>query len=145
MVEALAPEPLAGRDVGHQAVEGTAGRWLDAGDAVRIDGSGKTLMPGLWDMHGHLSLSDGVLNVAGGVVNVRDIGNEHEQIMDVVQKFDSGEVIGPNVFRAGFMDRTISVAATMETSATRSASQPSRSAALSSATFSSWATSTARP
>ena len=78
---------------------------LDDDGATIIDGSGRTLIPGLWDMHGHLSLSDGVLNMAGGIVNVRDIGNEHEQIMDVVAKFDSGEVIGPNVFRAGFMDR----------------------------------------
>jgi hypothetical protein len=78
---------------------------LDAKGAIRIDGTGKTLIPGLWDMHGHLGLSQGVLNVAGGVVNVRDIGNEHENIMDVAAKFNSGAVIGPNVFRAGFMDK----------------------------------------
>ena len=78
---------------------------IDAVDAIRIDGSGKTLIPGLWDMHGHLSLTDGILNIAAGVVNVRDIGNEHENIMDVAEKFSSGEVVGPNVYRAGFMDR----------------------------------------
>ena len=48
---------------------------------------------------------DGILNMASGVVNVRDIGNEHENIMDVASKFNSGTVIGPNVFRAGFMDK----------------------------------------
>ena len=78
---------------------------VDADGATRIDGTGKTLLPGLWDMHGHLSLTDGILNIAAGVVNVRDIGNEHENIMDVATKFASGEVIGPNVYRAGFMDR----------------------------------------
>ena len=78
---------------------------LDGDDGIRIDGAGKTLLPGLWDMHGHLSLSDGILNVASGVVNVRDIGNEHENIMEVATKFNSGAVIGPNVFRAGFMDK----------------------------------------
>ncbi len=78
---------------------------LTGGDAIRIDGTGRTLLPGLWDMHGHLSLSDGILNMASGVVNVRDIGNEHENIMDVAEKFNSGSVIGPNVFRAGFMDK----------------------------------------
>ena len=78
---------------------------LDASGGIRIDGSGKTLIPGLWDMHGHLSLPDGVLNIAGGVVNVRDIGNEHETIIDVSTKFNNGTVIGPNVFRAGFMDK----------------------------------------
>ncbi|MBT8108676.1 MAG: amidohydrolase family protein, partial [Gammaproteobacteria bacterium] len=78
---------------------------LDGNDGIRVDGAGKTLLPGLWDMHGHLSLSDGILNMASGVVNVRDIGNEHENIMDVSTKFNSGAVIGPNVFRAGFMDK----------------------------------------
>ncbi len=78
---------------------------LNATTALRIDGSDKTLIPGLWDMHGHLSLSHGVLNIAAGIVNVRDIGNEHENIMDVSEQFNSGAVIGPNVFRAGFMDR----------------------------------------
>jgi hypothetical protein len=74
-------------------------------DALHIDGKGKYLSPGLWDMHGHFSLSDGVLNIAGGITSVRDIGSEHDQIMDLTAKFDSGEVIGPHTYRAGFMDR----------------------------------------
>jgi len=74
-------------------------------NALRVDASGKTLMPGMWDMHGHFSLQDGVLNIAGGITSVRDIGNEHQQIMDAVARFDSGEVIGPNTYRAGFIDR----------------------------------------
>lgn len=78
---------------------------LGGADAVRIDGSGKSLMPGLWDMHGHFSLSDGVLNIAGGVTNVRDIGSVHDKIMELTAKHDSGEVIGPNTYRAGFIDK----------------------------------------
>jgi imidazolonepropionase-like amidohydrolase len=78
---------------------------LDSVDALRIDGSGKTLIPGLWDMHGHLGMSDGILNIAGGITSVRDVGNEHEQIMALTEKIDSGAIIGPNVYRSGFMDR----------------------------------------
>jgi imidazolonepropionase-like amidohydrolase len=78
---------------------------IESADAIRIDGTGKSLMPGLWDMHGHFSLSDGVLNIAGGVTNVRDIGNVHDKIMELTAKYDSGEVIGPNTFRAGFLDK----------------------------------------
>lgn len=78
---------------------------VSAGDVLRIDASGKYLSPGLWDMHGHFSLSDGVLNIAGGITSVRDIGGEHDQVMDLTEKFDSGEVIGPHTYRAGFMDR----------------------------------------
>ncbi len=78
---------------------------IDDDAALRIDASGKTLIPGLWDMHGHFGLADGVLNIAGGITNVRDIGNEHETIMDAVSRFDSGEVVGPNTYRSGFMDK----------------------------------------
>ncbi len=70
-----------------------------------IDGSGKTLIPGMWDMHGHFSLSDGVLNIAGGITSVRDIGGEHDSVMQMTAKIDSGQVIGPTTYRAGFMDR----------------------------------------
>lgn len=78
---------------------------LDVANALRIDGSGKYLMPGLWDMHGHFGIADGVLNIAGGITSVRDIGNEHEQVMALTTAFDSGAVIGPHTYRAGFIDR----------------------------------------
>lgn len=78
---------------------------IAASGAINIDGSGKTLMPGLWDMHGHAGLSDGVLNIAGGITNLRNIGGVHEKTMELTAKHDSGEVIGPNTFRAGFMDK----------------------------------------
>ncbi len=78
---------------------------IESPDAMRVDGSGKSLMPGLWDMHAHFSLSDGVLNIAGGITNVRNIGGVHDKTMELTAKHDSGEVIGPNTFRAGFMDK----------------------------------------
>ncbi|WP_286263139.1 amidohydrolase family protein [Thalassotalea atypica] len=74
-------------------------------DTPVIDGKGKTLLPGLWDMHGHLSKNDGLLNIAAGVTNVRDIGNSHDNIMEVEQLFNSNTVIGNRVFRAGFFDQ----------------------------------------
>jgi hypothetical protein len=78
---------------------------IESPDAMRVDGSGKSLMPGLWDMHAHFSLSDGVLNIAGGITNVRNIGGVHDKTIELTEKHDSGEVIGPNTFRAGFMDK----------------------------------------
>ncbi|MDJ0710900.1 MAG: amidohydrolase family protein [Woeseiaceae bacterium] len=78
---------------------------IDVPGAKHIDGKGKTLIPGLWDMHGHFSLSDGVLNIAGGITSVRDIGGVHEQVMEMTAKHDSGEIIGPNTYRSGFIDQ----------------------------------------
>ncbi|MDH3621039.1 MAG: amidohydrolase family protein, partial [Gammaproteobacteria bacterium] len=78
---------------------------IDVPGAKHIDGTGKSLMPGMWDMHGHFSLSDGVLNIAGGITSVRDIGSVHEQILELTAKHDSGEVIGPNTYRSGFIDQ----------------------------------------
>lgn len=78
---------------------------IESPDALLIDGSGKSLMPGMWDMHAHFSLSEGVLNIAGGITNVRNIGGVHEKTMELTAKHDSGEVIGPNTFRAGFIDK----------------------------------------
>ena len=70
-----------------------------------IDGKGKTLMPGLWDMHGHLGKNDGLLNIAAGVTSVRDVGNNHKNIMEIEQLFNSNTLIGNRVFRAGFFDQ----------------------------------------
>ena len=78
---------------------------IDKPGAKHIDATGKSLMPGMWDMHGHFNLSDGVLNIAGGITSVRDIGSVHEQIMGMTAKYDAGEVIGPNTYRSGFIDQ----------------------------------------
>jgi hypothetical protein len=73
--------------------------------ALVIDATGKTLVPGLWDMHGHFSLSDGILNIASGITSVRDIGSVHEKIMEATEKYASGAVIGPHTYRSGFIDK----------------------------------------
>ena len=70
-----------------------------------IDGQGLTLIPGLWDMHTHLSLQDGLLQIAAGVTHVRDLGNDPKRLAEVRAEFDGGEVIGPWSTAAGFIDR----------------------------------------
>ena len=73
--------------------------------AVVLNVRGKTLVPGLWDMHGHLSKNDGLLNIAAGVTSVRDIGNNHDNIMEIDRLFNSDQLIGNRVYRAGFFDK----------------------------------------
>lgn len=75
------------------------------GQVAEVDGRGRTLVPGLWDMHGHLSKDDGLLNIASGVTSVRDIGNNHDNILELERLFNSHRLIGPTVYRAGFMDQ----------------------------------------
>ncbi len=75
------------------------------GKGTTIDGKGKTLIPGLWDMHGHLSKENGILNIANGVTSVRDMGNEHDNIMEIEALYDTNKVLGSRVYRAGFMDK----------------------------------------
>jgi imidazolonepropionase-like amidohydrolase len=73
-------------------------------DATRIDAVGKTVLPGLWDMHVHLGGTDGLLNIANGVTTVRDLANDIDYLMGLRKKFDSGEAVGPRVLMAGFID-----------------------------------------
>lgn len=69
-----------------------------------IDAKGKFVMPGLWDMHVHLGAPDGLLHIAAGVTSVRDMANDDEELIKIKNKFDSGELIGPRVLYAGFID-----------------------------------------
>lgn len=72
--------------------------------ATRIDASGKTVLPGLWDMHTHLSEVDGVLQLGAGVTSVRDLANDVERATGFRAAWDSGEALGPRVILAGFLD-----------------------------------------
>jgi cytosine/adenosine deaminase-related metal-dependent hydrolase len=73
--------------------------------ATVVNGRGKTLVPGLWDMHVHLSGdTDGILDIAAGVTSVRDLANDIDHLLEWKRKFDSGETVGPRVLMAGFLD-----------------------------------------
>jgi imidazolonepropionase-like amidohydrolase len=69
-----------------------------------IDGRGKMLLPGLWDMHAHLGGANAFLDIASGVTTVRDLGNPIEELTKLRQQIDAGTRIGPRVIAAGFID-----------------------------------------
>ncbi|WP_420583325.1 amidohydrolase family protein [Reichenbachiella sp.] len=74
-------------------------------NSLVIDGTGKTLLPGLFDMHGHLSRSDGILNLAGGVTSVRDMANSFE-LPTIRDEFNANTVLGPRILiMSGFIDQ----------------------------------------
>jgi imidazolonepropionase-like amidohydrolase len=70
-----------------------------------LDAKGKMVLPGLWDMHVHLGeWDDGLLHMAAGVTTVRDLANDIDHLEELVPRFESGDLIGPHVLKAGFID-----------------------------------------
>lgn len=76
---------------------------MPAGTEV-IDARGKTLMPGLWDMHVHLGPNEGLMHLAAGVTTVRDLANDNDTLLALKARFEAGEELGPRVIMTGFMD-----------------------------------------
>jgi len=75
--------------------------------ATVIDARGKTLLPGLWDMHAHFEQVEwGPIYLAAGVTTVRDVGNELEFITAVRHAIDDGHGLGPRLLLAGVVDGT---------------------------------------
>lgn len=88
-----------GRITGIQPLDAPA----TAGEAL-VDGAGGTLMPGLHDMHAHVSLESALLYLAAGVTSVRDMGNDNAFLPDLVHRIAAGEVAGPRITANGFLE-----------------------------------------
>ncbi len=73
-------------------------------DEKIIDGHGKTLLPGLWDMHAHVGDNDGLLNLAAGVTTVRDLANDTESLLARRRRIADGKEIGTRIVIAGIID-----------------------------------------
>jgi imidazolonepropionase-like amidohydrolase len=86
------------------AAVGAAGSVAVPKDAEIIDGSGKMLLPGLFDMHSHSQDLNGPLNIASGVTSIRDMGSDIDELHHLQERWDQGSAIGPRVFKAGFID-----------------------------------------
>jgi cytosine/adenosine deaminase-related metal-dependent hydrolase len=69
-----------------------------------IDGAGKMLLPGLWDMHQHLFADNAFLDIAAGITTVRDLANSIEELGKLKKRIEAGEQIGPRIVLAGFID-----------------------------------------
>ena len=70
-----------------------------------VDVSGKTIVPGLWDMHTHFTQIEWApVYLAAGVTTVRDMGNEFEFIEPVRDAIASNRALGPRLLLAGLID-----------------------------------------
>jgi imidazolonepropionase-like amidohydrolase len=75
--------------------------------ATKIDARGKTILPGLWDMHSHFEQVEwGPIYLAAGATTVRDCGNEFEFITAVRDAIAQGRGLGPRLLLAGIVDGT---------------------------------------
>ncbi|MFT7286769.1 MAG: hypothetical protein ACI87W_000878 [Halieaceae bacterium] len=84
------------------------GQNLDAPPAVRIiDGTGRYIMPGLWDMHVHLSYDARLTELMPdlfldyGITSIRDTGGLLENMLPIVEKLRAPGAIAPRLYFSG--------------------------------------------
>ena len=84
---------------------GKAGELVVPAGYTVIHAEGKTILPGLWDMHAHFEQAEwGPAYLAAGVTTVRDCGNEFEYIDAIQGAIDGGKGVGPHILKAGIID-----------------------------------------
>jgi len=77
----------------------------NAGAQNTVDAGGRVLLPGLFDMHGHEGDRwSGPLHLAAGVTSVRDMGNDNATLQQLIDQSARGEVMGPKIIPAGFLE-----------------------------------------
>ena len=82
---------------------------VPAGTEVRgavneIDGGGRIMLPGLFDMHGHIGRWEGALHVAAGVTTLRDMGNDNAQLQMMIDEIADRKLLAPQIVPAGFLE-----------------------------------------
>ena len=79
---------------------------------VEVNGTGKFLIPGLWDMHVHMVFGDWFprgkevtlpLFIANGITGVRDMGGELDVLQQWRKEISAGTLLGPRIVMSGPM------------------------------------------
>ena len=79
---------------------------------THVDGSGKYVIPGLWDMHVHTVFGNWFprakevtlpLFIANGITGVRDMGSELEVLQHWRKEISAGTLVGPRMVMSGPM------------------------------------------
>jgi len=78
------------------------GSVIPAGARI-VDGRGKFLIPGLWDMHVHLWYQENQLPLylAFGITGVQDMGSDFERVSAWRAAIESGQAAGPHIVTSG--------------------------------------------
>lgn len=76
--------------------------------ATVIDAAGKTVIPGMWDMHTHLGLtsqtSTMLRHLAIGVTTVRDLASDVDMAVSHRDRADSLRILSPRILLGGFIE-----------------------------------------
>jgi hypothetical protein len=97
---------------GKVAAVGLAGSIESPAGVTKIDGSGLTLVPGLWDSHQHANDDWRLMqNVATGILNIRSPGTELNQAVDFIKRRAAGDLIAPDGRYSVIVDRNGPLAA----------------------------------
>ena len=75
--------------------------------ATIIDATGKTVIPGLWDMHTHLFLAGeeaGLMQLAAGITTVRDMASDIDDAISNRERAQRGTMLSPRFILAGFIE-----------------------------------------
>jgi imidazolonepropionase-like amidohydrolase len=87
----------------HIASVGAAASTAIPKRAKIIDGRGRFMIPGLWDMHVHLWYPENQLTsyLAHGITGVRDMGSDFGRVVSWRKAIASGRAAGPHVVTSG--------------------------------------------
>ena len=69
-----------------------------------VDAGGRVLLPGLFDMHGHIGRWDGLLQLGAGVTTVRDMGNDNDTLLRLMAEEKAGRLLMSHIVPAGFLE-----------------------------------------
>jgi hypothetical protein len=76
--------------------------------ATVIDATGKSVVPGLWDMHTHFQSSSGtigtVLQLATGITTIRDLAADTDVGVAIRDQANAGKILSPRTILAGFIE-----------------------------------------
>jgi imidazolonepropionase-like amidohydrolase len=95
-----------------EEIRGAEGSMSGKQAGMHVDGRGKFLIPGLWDMHVHMVFGDWFprgkavtlpLFIANGITGVRDMGGELEVLQQWRKEMADGTLIGPRMVISGPM------------------------------------------
>ena len=91
---------------------GPAGSIKAPAGATILDGTGKTLVPGLWDSHQHVGDDWNLLqNLATGMTNYRSPGSEIDDALSIYKRRAAGDLLAPDGKISVIIDRKDPLAA----------------------------------